>query len=121
QQRYPQAQERLQRIFLDDGCAPESFDRARAHYWLGRIAMLQSKEDVARTALESAVQLTPLGFYGQLSLKRLVELDPASEVQWQAKLKAPAGQGVPPLCPGWLAEDPRFADALAFVERGLRA
>lgn len=120
QKRLPQATERLQRVFLDDGCAPESFDRARAHYWLGRIAIQQSQQDAARAAFERAVELTPLGYYGQLSLKRLVELDPASEAQWQAKLQAPEGEGVPSLCPGWLAKDPRFAQALAFLDRGLR-
>lgn len=117
------AAKRLERMFANDGCADEVFARARAHYWLGRIAAAQQNETKAREHFEAVLELSPLGFYAQQSLGRLFELDAARANEWVQKMAPPAAEvsRLPPLCPHFLADSEAFRRGAAYLRRGLLA
>ena len=113
------AEQRMTRLLERDGCVTLKFDRARAHYWLGRIAEEQKDATHAVNRFASAFQAEPLGYYSQLALKRVRALEPERAEALVATLTLPKGGEAPPLCPGVLTEMPAFVRALELLLRGL--
>ena len=118
--RFAAARTGLHRILLDDGCAPERFDRARAQYWLGRVQQELHQSAAAAAAYRAAVEIDPLGFYAQMGLTRLAAIDATAAAILTARL-TPAPGGKLELCPGFLAEEPAFERGLALLLRGLKS
>ncbi|MEE8408232.1 MAG: lytic transglycosylase domain-containing protein [Myxococcota bacterium] len=109
----------LSRILHDEGCVAARFDRARAHYWLGRLHLEAGRKAYALKSFRSAIDVQPLGFYGQMSLARVQQLDAKVADVITAELAPPVGDTVPPLCPGALADNPALGRALELLVRGL--
>ncbi|MBI3178562.1 MAG: hypothetical protein HYZ27_02815, partial [Deltaproteobacteria bacterium] len=107
----------LTRMVGPDGCFSDRFDRARAHYWLGRFAGESGKSGAAH--YRNAIDLDPLGYYGQLGLARLSALDAQAAAAITTKL-APPNDGLPAgLCAGFLERDPSFARGVELLSLGL--
>lgn len=112
------AKERLAATVAVDGCAG-TVNRARAQYWLARVAAQQGDIAAAKVGYEKTFEISALGFYGQMALGRLLAQEPESRRAWREELRAPEGEEVPALCPGWLATTPAVTRALALLIRGL--
>lgn len=116
-----QAEQRLKRLLADDGCVRDSFERARARYWTGRIAAARGDRASAIAAFSKLVQSYPLGFYAQQALARLSELDPKTAKALGRELEPPASSSWPDLCPDRLVTEQGFARGLQLLVRGLHS
>ena len=115
------AKDALRRVLDDDGCVTNRFERARAHYWLGRLSTAAGEQDEAAGEFVRAIDSEPLGYYAQLALGRLQALAPKRAERVIEKLVPPAAGKEPALCPGFLADDPSFDRALLLLVRGLQS
>jgi soluble lytic murein transglycosylase len=115
------ADKRLSRLLERDGCVVLKYDRARAHYWLGRIAEAQHEPTRAARSYSAAMRAEPLGYYAQLALARELVVAPSQAQDLVKSLQAPKGGETPPLCPGPLALVPAFGRGLELLARGLRS
>jgi soluble lytic murein transglycosylase len=79
--------------------ATSELERARAVYWQGRTAMLEKNEKRARELFTRALHEDPLGYYAQLSARRLVglgEKNPAAFLETPSPLPRPPIKKLPP-------------------------
>ncbi|MBI5508540.1 MAG: lytic transglycosylase domain-containing protein [Deltaproteobacteria bacterium] len=113
------AARRMQRLLERDGCVTARFDRARAHYWLGRIGERRGDQAPAERSYRAAFDAEPLGYYSQLAFTRLTALAPEAAAELKEGLVVPKAQGLPPLCPSALSGAPAFARGLELLLRGL--
>ena len=106
-------------VLSKDGCVKANEDLSRAHYWLGRIAQKRAKPSEAISHFQKAIQLSAMGFYGQMSMSRLEDLDPPLYQRQYAPLTTEVNESAIGICPGAMANDLEFTGALEFFGRGL--
>lgn len=111
------ATSRLERLLSDDGCVRDAFERARATYWLGRIAERRGQNSRALDQFSAVLSMDPMGWYAQLALGRVRALD--SKRFATLVPPAPAPAELPALCPGELAHDEAFRRGLELRALGL--
>ncbi len=114
-----EARERLLRLLERDGCVDNRFERARAHYWLGRLSVLAKQPTLAATHFQDAMVAEPLGYYAQLALTELFQTAPEVARRQVAELYVPQAGAWPLVCAGSLASEPEFMHALEWLRRGL--
>ncbi len=105
-------------LLTPDGCKRDAFDRARAHYWLGRIAQAKGDAKAAAASFSAAFKEEALGWYAQLALTRLQELDAAAAAT--LVIAPPPAAAPAPLCEGFLGKEGAYVRGRTFLERGLR-
>ncbi|MEY4511538.1 MAG: hypothetical protein RLZZ450_3660 [Pseudomonadota bacterium] len=79
--------------------ATSQLERARAIYWQGRTAIVEKDQKRARELLMRALREDPLGYYAQLSARRLIALGeppPSAFVDKPAPLVRPPVKALPP-------------------------
>ncbi|MEM6730565.1 MAG: transglycosylase SLT domain-containing protein, partial [Myxococcota bacterium] len=113
------AKVRLERLLKNDGCVDDAFDRARAAYWLGRVAERRGLRAEAAERFSEVLETDPFGFYAQVALTRIRTLDSERFAALARALPAPNEGALPELCPGALAEDPVFLRGWSLYEAGL--
>lgn len=113
-----QARAGFNSLLADDGCAQEPFDKARALYWLGREAEQRGDKAEAMNRYSEVLASDPLEFYAQVSLARMMALDPEKGKAAAAAFTLPEGV-VPPLQLGELADDPAYKRGYQLLLRGL--
>ncbi|MEZ4271777.1 MAG: lytic transglycosylase domain-containing protein [Myxococcota bacterium] len=116
---FAEARRRLENVSNPGGCETGAFEQAQATYWLGRIAQRQDHRRQATRDYLQVFDIAPLGYYAQLAMHRLKEVDPEQAIITASKLTAPKGDGIPLLCPGVLADNPLFLRGLDLLLRGL--
>ena len=113
------AQSLLEEGLADTDCSPGRFEQARIRYWLGRINQRNEQIDDAVAYYEDILDQSPLGYYGQLALARLLEVEPEAQEKRRARFKAPQGSKAPAMCAGDLNENKTFRWGLKLLLRGL--
>lgn len=109
----------LAAILKNDGCAADPFERARATYWLGRIAEQKGDSERAIQHYTDVTELNPIGFYTQVAMTRVKQLSPTDYSHLRSSLGPPSVDAVAKLCPGGLANDPVFLRGYALYQAGL--
>src|SRR5690606_18357783 len=72
---WAKAKPRLEELAQEDeACGLGTYDRTRAYYWLGQIALQESNHALARQHWQNIFNIDPLGFYAQQAWQRLKEL-----------------------------------------------
>lgn len=114
---WQEAESRLGRLLENDGCVRDAFERARATYWLGRVAEVRGQSVRALERFSDVLSIDPLGWYAQLALGRVRALD--SKRFAALTPSAPSRDATTELCPGELANDSAFLRGWALRELGL--
>ncbi|MEL6547065.1 MAG: transglycosylase SLT domain-containing protein, partial [Myxococcota bacterium] len=114
---WPEAQKRLTALLKEDGCVRDGFERARAHYWLGRVSEIRGRQTQALEQFSEILAVDPLGWYAQMALGRIRALD---SKRFSALIPtAPRPERAPALCAGELAKDEAFLRGWRLRELGL--
>ncbi len=107
---------------LEGACPLARFDRARGHYWLGRIAEDGGDERGASARYQEAMTHDGLGFYAQLALARLRKLDPKTAATMADTTKLVAAPApAPSACARDFWLEPLPKEARALLAHGLAA
>ena len=106
---------------LAGGCSMVNSDRARGHYWLGRIAQSHSDKATAAAEYRTAFEEDAMGFYAQLAVTRLSDIDPdVFKGLASTALPSPAANEPAEACVAAQANEPGFKRAETFLARGLK-
>ena len=112
------AKESLLKIASGEVCEGDSFEKARALYWLGRVAQNDKDYAGAEKAWAEVWAVDPFGYYAQIALARAEATEKVNAAVLVPNLKIPV-KTMPPLCVGELAEDSDFHFGLELLRRGL--
>jgi soluble lytic murein transglycosylase len=116
---FAKARLRLERLLDDKRCKTDAFDLARANYWLAQVDLASNDQQGALEKLVATVRNFPLGFYAQLALARIGELNSAMGDNLAKKLAVPAGNKGSALCVGGLFTEPALEKGLRYMQWGL--
>jgi len=120
EKQFKKAETILEKVFNAHACVKDIFHHSRARYWLGRLAQLQNKRNKAIKYWQDVIEKNPLSFYAQISLARLQDYAPKIYKKIRPQLLAPQGGQLPKLCPGKLATNKTFVQALQWLRVGLK-
>jgi len=116
------ARTRLLALLANERCVLVPFDKARADYWLGRIAQAQRQRSAAESYFRAAFTEEALGFYAQLALVRLGEVSKkAARTLAQPPPNAPRTRTRSSLCAGVFASEPAYDRATRYLSLGLHS
>ena len=118
-QNYPSAAKTFDEILSGDGCVKNTEDLSRAQYWLGRSQEHQQKRSQATFHFQKAIELSPMGFYGQMAMTRLTRIAPSLYEKNYTPLTTKIQRVSLAICPGALHSDPQFQGAIELLKRGL--
>jgi soluble lytic murein transglycosylase len=114
------SQQAFARLALAQGCPTPAAEAARAQYWLGRLSETLGEQPRAIAAYRAVLEGSPLTYYAQAALPRLLSLLPPAQAQaLRSGLQPPPALAAPGLCLGALAHSEPFGRALTYLHLGL--